>query len=100
LNRGATDAVNQVTNGFYLSTDPIITPSDVPLGSIVVLPSLLTAGHSVQLGGQALVIPASTQPGSYYIGILVDATNAQAESNEQNNSRSTPLTVLALPGLP
>jgi len=100
FNQGTTDATNQVTSGFYLSTDPVITPSDVRLASVLITPSVLTAGHGLPLGGQTLVIPASTPPGSYYIGILVDVTNDQTESNEQNNYVSTPVTVRHLLGLP
>ena len=101
LNRGSSDATAPITTGVYLSSDSVITASDVPLASIVTTPDLLTAGHGVTWSGSTIRIPANTAPGLYYVGILVDATNAQAESNETNNTVSVPLTVVGVtpPGL-
>ena len=101
VNRGSTDATNRVTSGVYLSRDAVITPSDVLLASTASDPAALTAGHGFTWSTSSIKIPASTAPGLYYVGILVDVTNAQAESNETNNSVRTPLTVvgISLPGL-
>ena len=101
FNRGSADATDRVTHGLYLSRDPVITPSDVLLASTASEPAALTAGHGSSWSPSNIKIPATTAPGLYYIGILVDATNAQVESNETNNYVSTPLTVVGvtLPGL-
>jgi len=100
-NRGRTDVTASITSGVYLSPDPVITAGDVLLAGNVNAPSELTAGHGVTWGSSSIKIPSNTAPGLYYIGILVDATNAQAESNETNNFVSVPLTVVGvtLPGL-
>lgn len=50
-------------------------------------------GASFDWGGPTLTIPGGTAPETYYIGILVDRTNAVAESNESNNYVSTQITV-------
>jgi len=101
FNRGSSDATGPVTNGVYLSKDPVITPSDVLLASTVSDAAALKAGNGYTWSTSNIKIPATTPPGLYYIGILTDVTNAQVESNETNNYVSTPLTVVAvtLPGL-
>ena len=51
-------------------------------------------------GAPTLTIPIGTTPGTYYIGILMDPSNAVAESDESNNYASTAITVVApLPDL-
>jgi len=99
FNRGSTDATDRVTSGVYLSRDAVITPSDVLLASTVSDPAVLSAGHGFSWTTSNIRIPATTAPGLYYIGILVDVTNAQVESNETNNSVTKPLTVVGV-GLP
>lgn len=81
-----------VNNGFYLSTDPIITADDLLLGQNTNTAGVLGAGASFVWGGPTLTIPPLA-PGTYYIGILVDFGNALAESNEGNNYVSAPLIV-------
>lgn len=80
-------------DGFYLSADATITASDVLLASHS--QAGLAAGASFAWGEPTLTIPATTVPGTYFIGILVDDTNGTSESNEDNNFKSTPLTVVA-----
>jgi len=86
-----TDPVGGFSNGFYLSTDAAITPGDIYLGGNS--NSGLAAGGSFNWSSPTLTIPALTAPGKYYGGILVDRTNAVAESNEGNNFVSVPLAV-------
>jgi hypothetical protein len=80
-------------NGFYLSTDPIITTADTRLTNNSNTAEVLEAGESFQWGGPTLSIPALAA-GTYYIGILVDYTDVVAESNEANNYVSAPLVVV------
>jgi subtilase family serine protease len=79
------------SNGFYLSTDSVITPSDTYLDGNS--NTNLAPGAQFNWGGPTLTIPSGTPPGIYYIGILVDRTNAVAESNENNNYVSKQITV-------
>jgi subtilase family serine protease len=92
MNQGS-GASNDFVNGFYLSSDAVITASDVRLdgnGNTALAP-----GASFSWGGPTLTIPAGTAPGTYYLGILVDETNGTPESNEGNNYKSVQITVLA-----
>ena len=88
-----TAASGSFSNGFYLSTDPVITAGDVYITGNS--NSGLAPGAQFNWGGPTLAIPAGTSPGSYYIGILVDRTNAVGESNENNNYVASPITVSA-----
>ncbi|MBI5562165.1 MAG: hypothetical protein HY894_04840 [Deltaproteobacteria bacterium] len=68
---------------FYLSTDTLIDPAtDAYIGqrSIASL-----AGGASSSWTSNLWIPGSTTPGQYYIGAIADATNTNAETDEQNN---------------
>ena len=79
------------SNGFYLSSDPVITSSDTYLTGNS--NNSLAPATSFNWGGPTLTIPAPTTPGTYYIGILVDSGNAVTESSETNNYVSTQITV-------
>ena len=81
--------------GFYLATEPVITPLDMLLGSSS--HTGLAPGESLNWGGQVLTIPAATAPGDYYIGLLVDHLFIVTESDETNNDVTRPLTVTAAP---
>ncbi len=84
-------AAGSFSNGFYLSTNSVITSSDKLLDYNS--NSGLAAGAEFNWGGPTLTIPASTPPGTYYIGILVDRNNAVTESDEGNNYVSRQITV-------
>ena len=79
------------SNGFYLSTDAVITTADTYLDGNS--NAALAAGATFTWGAPSVTIPAGTPNGSYYIGILVDRTNAVCESTETNNYKSVPITV-------
>jgi Carboxypeptidase regulatory-like domain/CARDB len=100
-NRGNIDLnspTGTVRNGFYLSTDSIITSSDVFLTDNFNTNDVLQVGEQFDWGGPTLTIPAGTAPGSYYVGILVDDTNLATEFDESNNYVSVPITVRAPTG--
>ncbi|MCX5993341.1 MAG: hypothetical protein NT177_03880, partial [Chloroflexi bacterium] len=82
------------SNGFYLSTNQIISSSDTYLAGNS--NSSLSAGAQYSWPGPTLTIPAGTPPGNYYIGIVVDRAKAVAESNENNNYVSSPIKVVVL----
>ncbi|MBI3892662.1 MAG: hypothetical protein HY303_14165, partial [Candidatus Wallbacteria bacterium] len=75
----------------YLSTDPIITSSDLFLGS---MPNV-----GVPPGGASNLSPTFTVPtgisGQFYAGALVDPSNLIPETNENNNATPStgPITV-------
>ena len=85
-------ATGAFTNGFYLSSDAIITSTDTYITGNSVSGGL-AAGASFSIGGPTLTIPANTSAGYYYIGILIDRQSVIAESSENNNYKSVRLTV-------
>jgi len=78
---GTASAVASVS-GLYLSTDSTITTSDTLLGTFAA--SALQAGGS-QTESIALSLPANLAAGTYYLGVMADATSKVAESSETNN---------------
>jgi subtilase family serine protease len=81
-NQGGDATVASVT-AFYLSVDSIAGPGDVLLGHRPV-PALAAAGQST--GSTSLTIPPDTVTGSYYVVAVADDGDANAETNETNNS--------------
>ena len=83
--------------GLYLSTDAVITTSDLRLAMRTV--TSLAAGQT-NSAVTAVTIPVSTMPGSYYLGALADDQNAINELDEANNTlASAALQVLGIPDL-
>ena len=89
------NADGNISNGFYLSTDAVIDPEDTRLDGNSNTNSVLPPGGGFDWGGPTVTIPASTVPGAYYIGILVDESGDVTESNETNNYVSEPITIIA-----
>ena len=82
---------NQINNGFYLSTDSILTVDDIYLtgnSNSVIFP-----GETFDWFGGNLQIPANTVPGTYYVGVLTDIDDNIPEWNEANNFISTQIEV-------
>ncbi|MBF0233790.1 MAG: hypothetical protein HQK65_12245, partial [Desulfamplus sp.] len=80
---------------YYLSGDKIITKDDIRLGGFDIQKTL-ASGESTQLPESLLTIPSTTLPGEYFIGILIDGTDAVAESNEGNNSFTIVRTIVVM----
>lgn len=74
-------------NGYYLSTDEVITPEDRELKGLTETDATdLAPGQTLTFNGdQEIVIPEDIQPGTYYFGILVDRSNRVAEQDKSNN---------------
>lgn len=70
---------------YYLSLDPVITSSDLRLGTRSVF-GLPPGGSST--AETALTVPATLAPGTYFVGAIADWSNAVIESNEANNVRA------------
>jgi CARDB len=77
-------------NGYYLSTDPVITPDDRQLKGLTDTDAAdLSPGQTrVVDGDQEIVIPEDVKPGTYYFGILLDRTNRVDEVDENKNAVS------------
>ena len=86
-NQGTTDA-GPFRLVFYFSTDSTINGSDILFPNYFPFPQGLAAGAEF-FGGcpitPCFVLPAGIQPGTYYLGAIVDDQNSVAESNESNN---------------
>ncbi|MGZ8833975.1 MAG: CARDB domain-containing protein, partial [Thermoanaerobaculia bacterium] len=89
------------TTSFYLSKNTLLETSDPMLGGREV-PGLTPGTESA--GSATVVIPASTEPGTYTIVAKADGPLAIVETQESNNTRTTTiqigpdLTVAALSG--
>jgi subtilisin family serine protease/subtilase family serine protease len=92
-NQGGDTAAASVTR-FYLSSDSSLDAGDVPL-AVRAVPSL-GAGLS-DAGSVALLIPASTVPGTRYIIAKGDGDDALAEALENNNTRTRSISVTTGP---
>jgi subtilase family serine protease len=92
-NQGGDSAPGSLTS-YYLSTNSLLSASDVPLGSRPV-PAL--APGSSHAGSVSLLIPAATAPGTYYIIARADGGDGIAESLETNNVRAKSITIAAAP---
>ncbi len=82
--------------GFYLSNDNVCTTTDTFLTSRVI-PSLAPlTNHAVTT---AMTIPPGTSLGPKFICAYADDQLAQAESNENNNTRFDAIAIVAKPDL-
>lgn len=82
-NRGtASAAASQLR--FYLSADTVVTAGDTLIGACGV--PVVAAGATNSDCTGAIIVPAAVQPGSYYLGVIADATGVVTESDETNNS--------------
>ncbi|MBI5563066.1 MAG: hypothetical protein HY894_09500 [Deltaproteobacteria bacterium] len=84
-NQGTTGA-NVSKADIYLSTDTAIDATDVYLGQVSC--GLLAPGGTCS-GAANVTIPANTNQGQYYIGVIADSTNTNTEANETNNAAAS-----------
>jgi len=88
--------------GIYISSDSVITSADTllvqgghPIGGI----SAGSSPYPQPPFNVGLAIPETVAPGSYYIGVLMDDQGAVTESDETNNYKSKPITIVNKPDL-
>ncbi|MCU7906825.1 MAG: S8 family serine peptidase, partial [Candidatus Thiodiazotropha sp. (ex Epidulcina cf. delphinae)] len=81
-NQGTSNPTGYFSVGYYLSTDAQITAADTKIADRRVYS--LRAGAGLNLSA-TVYIPAGMAPGTYYLGVLVDKNDSQAEANEGNN---------------
>jgi uncharacterized repeat protein (TIGR02543 family) len=94
-NQGANDPyTGDISVGLYLSSDPVITTSDILLWKGRSSIKALTSGSPIGVTiDPNLQIPTTVSAGSYYIGVLVDESDVIAESDESNNSATQAINI-------
>ncbi len=83
-------------NGYYLSTNSIISTGDTLLRAFT-LPSLVV--NASASNASTVRIPSNVRPGICYMGVLNDRTGSISEANELNNARAVRGTCLGRPDL-
>lgn len=81
-NQGAADA-GAFRLGFYYSTTPTVSRSSIFSGWTCRADSGLAAGQTTSCGGM-VGVPAD--PGTYYLGAIIDDADQVEESDEDNNT--------------
>ncbi len=79
--------------GYYLSNDTIFDANDIFLNSQNF--GSISSGGSISNQQLTLTIPNTTAIGNYYVIFLIDYSNLIVESNENNNTKSFSITVVA-----
>ncbi len=90
-NRG-NDSTGIFTSGIYLSSDATFDVSDQLLGSVT---DSLAGGDLHARTAHTVQIPSDVAPGSYFVLLVVDNTNAVLEVNESDNLVALPITITA-----
>ncbi|MCU7905657.1 MAG: hypothetical protein KZQ76_07295, partial [Candidatus Thiodiazotropha sp. (ex Epidulcina cf. delphinae)] len=90
-NQGTSNPTGYFSVGYYLSTDAQITAADTKIADRRI--SSLRAGAGLNLSA-TVYIPAGMAPGTYYLGVLVDENDSQAEADESNNALGTQVNVV------
>ena len=84
-NQGSQSTTTTVNVRLYLSSDATITTDDI-LFTTRTVQSL--AGGATNAANTRITVPQTLSVGSYFIGAIVDPTDAQLETDETNNARS------------
>ena len=95
LSTPASPAFSGAINGhFYLSTDQVFSANDVFLKNLdwASVQPVLQGGSLINTG---LPIPAATAAGSYFFIFVLDPANLVAETNENDNTMTFPVTISA-----
>lgn len=74
--------------GFYLSTDPTISTSDILIGTYTINYIEVNGSHLCSVYGIDLTTIPGLTPGTYYIGFYADDLNDVYEDIETNNSKA------------
>ena len=85
MNSGDVDT-SSIYVEFYISSDSLITTSDILLGSTII--NSLTQGQSSSLSID-LTVPSNLGNGCWYWGIIIDPNDSIDEENELNNAASS-----------
>jgi len=82
-NVGTTDWPSYLVVSYYLSSDELITPDDVKIGSRLI--AQFPAG-SVNTSTTGVTIPLDLQSGTYVLGAIIDPGGAVPDLDRSNNS--------------
>ena len=93
-NSGTGDSSATLVNDIRLSSNNTITSQDGLLANANM--TTVFAGAN-KTSAQSVTIPAETVPGTYYLGVITDADDANDEDNETNNTGAVMITVVPLP---
>ena len=93
-NEGKTASSDEISVKFYLSEDATITSTDIEMGESLTVPELAAGASDSQ--EMLLTVPESVLPGIYFVGVIVDGSNQQPETNESNNSNSPSTTTITV----
>jgi RHS repeat-associated protein len=100
-NQGTSPTSSSFAIRYYLSTDATITTADSSMGVRTV--SSLAAG-ATSSANYAITVGSGFAPGTYYLGVMVDPTGLQPETNESNNAMVAAATInvyaMIAPGAP
>ena len=99
VNRGKDVVMETYKERILLSTDRQVDATDVELGWSHNHTADLEA-HDRHASSMILRVPAATAPGNYYLLVVTDGLEAVAETREDNNVYSKPITVRAGTGDP
>jgi len=92
-NQGTTQTAASTTTRIYFSLDATLDGSDKEIGGRLV--PVLNAGSTYP--GPApftFTIPRDTAPGTHYLIAVADVENTVGESNETNNTTTTPIAIV------
>ncbi len=87
VNQGASPTATGSYHRFVLSSDATIDASDTVLKEVFT--GVLAAGASATVN-TTVTIPANLASGNYTLGVIVDASNSETETNETNNAVAGP----------
>jgi subtilisin family serine protease/subtilase family serine protease len=86
-----TGTADPSTTRFYVSTNFSADPTDTPLTDVQAVPVLAPGGTAAV--SMTAVIPASVQPGRYYLVAKADAEDVLLESSETNNTLARSISI-------
>ncbi len=77
----------------YLSTDDQIGPGDVPVASGSANPAIGAKSSLWWNVSSPGFIPASTTPGNYFLGIVIEENDADPNNNDSSGQDASPITI-------
>ncbi|VAW96699.1 hypothetical protein MNBD_GAMMA19-1735, partial [hydrothermal vent metagenome] len=96
-NQGPVNAGRRISYQIVLSDDAVITSSDTILeSSFFSGPYYYSTGlaaNSSKSFTRTFTLPDGIAEGDYYLGVIIDYDNLNAESDENNNTRSSAVTI-------
>ncbi len=76
---------------FYISTNDYISTQDTLLGTST---GAWADAGAAGIFSHSVYIPTNISAGTYYLGFIVDSSNSNSESNENNNYMEMPRSII------